>query len=148
MLIPLDLQQYQPQLSIKREAGITYLYDPVRKNWLVLQPEELVRQLMLCHLIAELGYKASHLQTERGLKVHQQQNRRTDILAFDREIRPFLLVECKAPQVKLDEKTFWQAVHYNQALHAPFIVVTNGLQTYCCRVAERRLCSEIPRSPF
>lgn len=151
MIIELDLQRYQEQLAIKKQAGKTLIFDPVRKSWLVLLPEELVRQLILQFLMQELGYKKSHFRTESGLTVNEQR-RRTDILAYDQAVRPYLLVECKAPQIKIDERSFWQSVHYNRKLQAPYLVVTNGIRTFCCKMdyvqEAGSFLADIPGAPF
>lgn len=151
MLVDLDLQGYQNQLQVKHEQDNTYIFDPIRKNWLVLLPEELVRQLVLQHLLLGLDYKKTHIKSESGLKVHQLQ-KRTDLLCYDHEVKPYLLIECKAPQVKITEAAFWQTVNYNQALRAPFIVVTNGVRTFCCRMdyqdQQHEFLNTFPKAPF
>lgn len=151
MVLEIDLQAYQDQLALKRQDGKTHIFDPARKRWLVLLPEELVRQLMLQFLVLELGYKLSHFRTESGLQINERQ-RRTDILAYDQSVQPYLLVECKAPQVKIDENTFWQSAHYNRELQAPYLVVTNGIRTYCCQMDYAQetgsFLDHIPDAPF
>ncbi|GAB5550749.1 MAG: type I restriction enzyme HsdR N-terminal domain-containing protein [Saprospiraceae bacterium] len=151
MLIEIDLQQYQNQLQIKHEQDNTYIFDPIRKNWLVLLPEELVRQLVLQHLLLTLDYKKTHIKTESGLKVNQLQ-KRSDLLCFDHDVKPYLLIECKAPQVKIQEAAFWQTVNYNQTLRAPYIVVTNGVRTFCCQMdykeGQHQFLPTFPKAPF
>ncbi|HKK74253.1 MAG TPA: type I restriction enzyme HsdR N-terminal domain-containing protein [Saprospiraceae bacterium] len=151
MVIDIALQDYQNQIKTKKQDGKTFIFDPVRKTWLVLLPEELVRQLMLQFLVDSMGYKWSHFRTESGLKVNEQR-RRTDIIAYDQSVQPYLLVECKAPHIKINENTFWQSVHYNRELQAPFLVVTNGIRTYCCEMdytqEEGNFLAAIPRAPF
>ena len=138
MSINIDFLKYQDQLRVKKEEGKRYLFDPIRKLWLVLQPEELVRQLVLQFLLQEKDYPRSHIKIEGGLKVNELQ-KRTDILVFDREVKPFLLVECKAPQVKIDEKTFWQIANYNSQYQAKYLLLTNGMLTYCCKMDYEQL---------
>lgn len=151
MTVELDLQQYQDRIRIKKEAGKTFVFDPIRKSWVVLFPEELVRQLMLQFLIHELEYKKSHFKIEGGLQVNERQ-RRTDILAYNYNIEPFLLVECKAPHIPINEDTFWQTVHYNRALQAPYIVVSNGIRTFCCEMDYEKesgtFLEALPQSPL
>lgn len=151
MIINLDLPAYQDRIRTKKEAGKTYIFDPIRKNWLVLLPEELVRQLILLFLVDAKGYKFSHFRTESGLKVNELQ-RRTDIIAYDHQVNPYLLIECKAPRININEDTFWQSVHYNRELQAPFLVVTNGIKTYCCEMnyknEEGKFLSTIPPAPY
>jgi hypothetical protein len=151
MNIEIDLQGYQDQVKLKKEQEQTFIFDPIRKSWLVLLPEELVRQLVLQFLIHELGYKKGYFKVEEGLYVNDRQ-RRTDILAYDKDLNPFLLVECKAPQIPLNEKTFWQTVHYNRAIQAPYIMITNGIRTFCCQmdyeVESGTFVDVVPNSPL
>lgn len=132
-MIELDLLSFQDQLQIKREEGKRFLFDPIRKKWLVLLPEELVRQLMLCYLIQTKQYNKNRIRVEMGLQVNTLQ-KRCDILIYDQEMSPFLLVECKAPTVPIDQTTFRQIANYNLPLKVPYLLVTNGLVTYCCRM--------------
>ncbi len=131
MRLDLDLLRYKDQLRIRREDGKRFIFDPVRKKWLVLQPEEMVRQLVLCYLLEERGYRKTRLSMERGLQVNTLQ-RRFDLLAYDAQVAPFLLIECKAPQVKIGPAVFEQAAWYNTQLQVPYLMVTNGMDTYCC----------------
>lgn len=132
-MIDIDFLQYQSLLRIRKEGEQRYLFDPIRKNWLVLQPEELVRQLVLQYLLTEKAYLSTHIKTETGIKVHEMA-KRCDIVVFDRSVQPYLLVECKSPKVKLGESAIWQAVNYNRVLGAQYLLVTNGLKTWCCKI--------------
>ena len=133
MNIPIDLMQYRDRLKVKKEAGKTWLFDRLRRKWVVLQPEELVRQLMVWYLIDEKGYNTSRIKLEKGLKVNKL-SKRCDILVYDAQVVPYMLVECKAPQVAITGETFRQNDIYNLPLQAPYLVVTNGLFTYCCSI--------------
>lgn len=101
----------------------------IRKRWLVLQPEEFVRQLLLHFLIADMKYNRNRITVERGVAVNGDP-KRTDILIFDEDMRPFMLVECKAPKVALSTDTFRQAAHYNGAIRVPFLAISNGRESY------------------
>jgi hypothetical protein len=133
MRIQLDLLRFQDQLQVKRDGDKRLIFDPVRKKWLVLQPEEMVRQLMVCYLLEVKGYRKNRLSAERGLTVNSLQGR-FDLLVYDQEVEPYLLVECKAPQLKLKQSTFEQAAWYNTTLRVPYLMVTNGRETYCCAI--------------
>lgn len=133
MLLDIDLSTFQNALKIKKEAGKTYIYAPIRKKFLVLQPEELVRQLMLCYLIQDRAYNKNFIRTEQGLKVNKL-FKRCDILIYDKNLNPYLLVECKSSKVKISQNTFEQIARYNLPLKVKYLVVTNGPQTYCCQM--------------
>lgn len=131
MRIELDLLRFKDELQVKREDDKRLIFDPVRKKWLVLQPEEMVRQLMVCYLLEVKGYRKNRLSAERGLKVNSLQGR-FDLLVYDEDVAPYLLVECKAPQLELRQSTFEQAAWYNTTLRVPYLMVTNGRDSYCC----------------
>ncbi|MCU0449494.1 MAG: type I restriction enzyme HsdR N-terminal domain-containing protein [Bernardetiaceae bacterium] len=109
----------------KQAGGKWYILDRCRQKWVMLTPEEWVRQHFIHHLLAA-GYPQPLLSLERGLRYHGLP-RRSDIVAYDRAMRPFLLVECKAPQVPLNEKVLAQALTYNHVLQARYVAITNGL---------------------
>jgi hypothetical protein len=113
------------QIQLKAEDGQEYIFDAVRKKWLVCTPEEWVRQHAVQYLIA-LGYSIHHLQIESGLKTGFN-SKRSDIIA-NVGGKPEILIECKAPEVKLSQDTFNQAFNYNNTIGAPIIWLTNGLQ--------------------
>ncbi len=134
MLLNIDFFKYKSFLKIKRENNATtFIYDPIRRKYLVLQPEELVRQLMLHYLNIEKKYPFKQMRTEKGLIINELQ-KRCDILIYDKEIQPYLLVECKSAQVPIDQTVFEQIARYNLVLQVPYLLVTNGLQTYCCKM--------------
>lgn len=128
----LPLMDYKEEIRIKKNSGKRFVYGLMRKKWLVLQPEEFIRQLLLVHLIKE-GYNKNRITVEKGLKVNTL-SKRCDILVYDQEMNPLLLVECKAPQVKIDQATFRQIAWYNMPLKVPFLLVTNGITSYCCEI--------------
>lgn len=130
-MIELNLLDLKEHLRFREEKGKRYLFDAVRRKWLVAGPEELVRQLLVHYLILEKGYSGGRIGIERGLKVNGLE-RRCDILIYDAGFAPFLLIECKAPGVKIDDAVFRQIAHYNMPLQVPYLAVSNGLTTYCC----------------
>jgi hypothetical protein len=99
----------------------------------VLLPEELVRQLVVQYLILEKGYSKNRIALEKALRVNTLE-KRCDILIYDLEMKPFLLVECKAPEVKISQEVFRQIAWYNMPLKVPYLMVTNGITTYCCEM--------------
>jgi hypothetical protein len=124
-----------PDHGVKTKHGPAGLqvFDPVRRRWVALTPEEWVRQHFINYLVHELGTPMSLLAVERSL-VMNRMARRADILIHDASGNPLALVECKAPKVRIDQGTFEQAARYNTVFQVPYLFVTNGLRHYCCRV--------------
>lgn len=119
------------QIKLRKNNDNTEVFDLLRKKWLVLTPEEEVRQKMILYLLNEKDYPAGRLASEYGLKVNELK-RRADIVAFDQFGHPVLIVECKAPKVKITQKVFDQIARYNLSLRVDYLVVSNGEQNYCC----------------
>lgn len=113
-------------LHYRTEAGKTYFFDRYRKKYIQLTPEEWVRQHFL-YLLEQRYYPRTLLKTEGGLVQHKKLGR-TDIVAYNRDATPFLLVECKRPEVVLSQEVINQAARYNLSLRAPHLAVTNGLK--------------------
>ena len=111
-------------LSIKTIDGKEHIFDILRKKHLVLTPEEWVRQHFVHLLLNQYKYPKSLFKIESGLK-YNQRNKRSDILVFDRSGNPFLLVECKAHNVKVTQSAFDQAAVYNQTIKAPYLCAHN-----------------------
>lgn len=130
-MTPLNLPSYD--YKTKEIDGKTYIYDAIRKKYLVLTPEEWVRQHFIDLLVKHYGYAKSLIRLEGGLAYNRLQ-KRSDIVVFDRDGNPFLLVECKAPEVKINQFVIEQASRYNLTLRCPFVVVTNGLNTFCFEI--------------
>jgi hypothetical protein len=129
----LGLMRYKELLQLRQSAEGAAIYDPIRKKWLVLQPEEMVRQLAVLYLLEEKRYNKNRIKIEKSLRVNTLY-KRCDVLVYDPDMRPFLLVECKAPQVKISEATFRQLAAYNFPLRVPYLLAVNGIAAYCCRM--------------
>jgi hypothetical protein len=114
-------------------SGERKIFDAIRKKYVARTPEEEVRQKFIYFLLHERGFPAGLMMVEHSLKVNGM-NRRCDIVACNRLGAPLLLVECKAPGVRIGDDTFAQAARYNIALRVPYLAITNGSSTYCCRV--------------
>lgn len=127
----LNLPPYPFQL--KEEGGKLYIFDEIRKKHLILTPEEWVRQHFIQYLIKERNYPKGLINIEGGLKVNELA-KRSDILLFNTNGDKYLLVECKANTVKLTQKAFDQLARYNTTHKARIIVLTNGLEHYCCEI--------------
>ncbi|NJB85566.1 hypothetical protein GGR26_001311 [Lewinella marina] len=131
--IDLRLERFSSQLSVKLGGNQRHVRCEIRRKWLVLQPEEFVRQLLLHFLIKEMRYNRNRITVERGLAVNGAA-RRTDILIFDQQMRPFLLIECKAPKIPLTTEVFRQAAHYNGPLRVPYLMISNGRESYVAAI--------------
>lgn len=121
--------------KIKESEGKTFIYDVVRRKWLVLTPEEWVRQHMVHYLKNHFGFPLALMNVERGTTYNKLQ-KRTDICIYSPTGRPLLLIECKAPQIPISSDTVQQAAVYNQSLQAAYLLVTNGIHHYCWRVGQ------------
>lgn len=118
-------------LSLKKEEGKVYIFDIIRKKYIVATPEEWVRQHFIHFLINHLKYPKALFRIEGSLAYNRLQ-KRSDILIRDREGKPWMLIECKSPVIKLTQKAFNQIAVYNMTIGATFLAVTNGMVHYCC----------------
>ena len=120
-------------LKIVERNKKKYIFDAIRKKYLQLTQEEWVRQSFIQYLCDYQNYPASLIAVEKALKVNNLL-KRTDIVVFDRSGNPKMIIECKAPGVKLNQEVFDQAARYNMSLHVDFLLITNGLEHYCCKM--------------
>ncbi len=120
-------------VEIRHEPEGDRVFDPVRRRWVALTPEEWVRQHVLNYLVHELECPPSLIAVERSLEVNGLV-KRADAVVYDRRGTPALLVECKAPSIKMDQRVFEQAARYNTVFKVPYLLVTNGLGHFCCRI--------------
>lgn len=127
----LNLPPYEFKTRV--EKGIKYIFDPFRSKYLVLSPEENVRQHFARYLIEELSYPATLMMSEHSLTLNKM-NKRCDLIVFDRSGNPLVLVECKAPEVKISQSVFDQVARYNQVFKVSYLMVSNGLKHYCCKI--------------
>jgi hypothetical protein len=129
--IPLNLTPYP--FKLKEIDKQLFIFDELRKKDLVLTPEEWVRQHFIQYLINQKKYPKTLIKLEGGLKLNQLQ-KRTDILVFDLNGKPNILIECKATSVKINQKVFDQIASYNIIHQVNYLVVTNGLNHYYCEM--------------
>lgn len=134
MLLTIDWAAFKDRLQIKKEGTSRFVFDPIRSKWLVLQPEELVRQLVIQYLLLEKGFPKNRMNVEKELLVNGLR-RRFDLIVYTTDLKPFLLVECKRPDVRIDQAVFRQIAWYNMPLQVDYLLVTNGPETYCCEMA-------------
>lgn len=127
----LNLPHYP--FRIKPETDQYKIFDPVRKKYLVLTPEEWVRQHVVQFLINQHDCPASLIEIEKGLVLNGL-TKRADVVLNDHFGKPLLLVECKAAKVKISQEVFDQIARYNFVLKVPYLMVSNGLQHYYCQI--------------
>tara|TARA_B110000305_G_C19397728_1_gene618371 strand:- start:1060 stop:1479 length:420 start_codon:yes stop_codon:yes gene_type:complete len=132
---------------MKTEQGSRQIFDPVREKMVKLDPEEWVRQNLIQFLNKDKNYPISLMAVEKGLTVNKL-SKRFDILCYNNDSKPLLLVECKAPSVKISQAAFDQISIYNLQFKVPFLLVSNGLEHYCCQLDYEKnsysFLSEIP----
>ena len=131
LLVPLQLPPYP--FKISDQNGQLILFDVIRKKNIIITPEEWVRQHFVQYLINQKHYPKALIKLEGGHKLHGMA-KRTDIVVFNSSGDKILLVECKAPSVPIDQKTFDQVARYNMVHKVNLLAVSNGLQHYYCRI--------------
>ena len=131
LLCPLNLPPYPFQITERNKQF--FLFDEIRKKTLLITPEEWVRQHFIQYLMLQKKYPKSLIQLEGGLKLNGQ-SKRSDILIFNSQGEKILLVECKAPSVKITQTVFDQIARYNIVHRVPLLAVTNGLEHFYCKI--------------
>ena len=109
------------------------IFDEIRKKFILLTPEEWVRQHVVQYLLQDKNYPKSYINIEKLIKVNEL-NKRYDIVVYLPNGELFLLIECKAPEVKISQQTFDQIARYNLVLNAKYLIVSNGLNHYFCKI--------------
>tara|TARA_B110001454_G_scaffold195733_1_gene198167 strand:+ start:1374 stop:1817 length:444 start_codon:yes stop_codon:yes gene_type:complete len=127
----LNLPTYN--FKLKSSENKTLIFDKLRKKYMVLTPEEWVRQHYVCFLIEEKKYPISLIALEKQLTINNRK-KRTDILVFNKKGNHEIIVECKAPSIKITQDTFDQIARYNLKLKANYLIVTNGLEHFYCQM--------------
>lgn len=130
-MIKLNLPTYN--FNLKSKENKVLIFDKLRKKYVVLTPEEWVRQHFLHFLMDEKKYPISLIAIEKQLTINNLK-KRTDILVFNSDGYPNIIVECKAPSVKITQATFDQIARYNLKLNATYLAVTNGLEHFYCKM--------------
>lgn len=127
----LNLPQYEAK--IQHNNGKREIFDDLRRCYIALTPEEWVRQHFVHMLIEQKGYSPALMANEVAITLNSM-NRRCDTVVYDKELKPRAIIEYKAPTIKIDSKVFAQIARYNLVLHVDYLIVSNGLQHYCCRM--------------
>ena len=119
--------------KITKKDDKPFILDVIRRQYVALTPEEWVRQNFVHFLIEYKGYPQSLMANEVQLKLNGM-SRRCDTVVYDRTLRPRVIVEYKAPSVSITQKVFEQICRYNMVLQVDYLIVSNGLAHYCCRI--------------
>lgn len=133
--------------KIRQDDGGEEIFDPIRKKYVALTPEEWVRQHFVQYLINEKSAPPALIAIEQTL-TYNTMKRRSDIVVYSGKAMPLILVECKSANIKLSQKVFDQVARYNMALKVPYLIITNGLTHFCCKIdfetLSYRFLREIP----
>jgi hypothetical protein len=120
---------------LKEDKGKKYIFDEIRRRFVLLTPEEWVRQHVIHFLVNLKSFPLSLISIEKGFS-HNRRKQRFDLLVYDRKGNPLMLVECKAPAVEINQHVFDQAGRYNNKYRASYLMITNGIKHYCCLIHE------------
>ena len=131
-MIRLNLPSFAIKLSGTVEKPA--VWDVLRRRYIALTPEEWVRQHFVHYLIEQLGYPSALLANEVSLQMSNGKKLRADTVLYDTELQPRMIIEYKAPDTPLTQKVLEQASAYNLLLHVDYLVISNGMQSYCCKM--------------
>ncbi len=129
----LIIQYPEPDFKYKETEGLRYIFDTFRRKYIQLTPEEWVRQNLLRALVKVYNYPAGLIAVEKELKINQLK-RRYDAVVYDRERNPWMLIECKAPHIVLNEVTLMQTLNYYRQLQCPYVLISNGPTNYLAAI--------------
>lgn len=124
----------------KLKLKTNQVWDRLRKKYVLLTPEEWVRQHFIAYLIDHLGYPEGRMASEYTVD-YNGMKKRCDVVGFNENLQPFLIVECKAVSIEISENTFYQIARYASTLKAKLLILTNGMNHYCAKidVTEKKL---------
>ena len=146
MMTPLNLPPME--VRTKTEGGRTKIWDTLRGRYVALTPEEWVRQHFVAYLIGEKGYTPALMANEVRIELNGM-SRRCDTVVYQRNLKPRVIVEYKRPDVKISQRVFAQICRYNLVMQVDYLIVSNGLEHYCCRMNYRQqtyeFLDEIPQ---
>ena len=134
-MIRLNLPEYE--INVRERDEKQLIFDFLRRKYVALTPEEWVRQHFTHFLVEHKGYPKGLLANELELHVGDKRLR-CDTVLYDQALQPRMIIEYKAPHIKIQQKTFDQIVVYNLLLHADYLVVSNGISHYCCQMDYER----------
>lgn len=135
----------EPDFRIRKEGEKEFIFDSLRKKWVVLTPEEWVRQNFLQYLIRAKNYPASLIAVEKEIRLGELK-KRFDVLVYDDQHQPWMMIECKSTDVELSEEVLQQVLRYNLSTPVRYLVITNGSHCYLCARENEQLhtLSEFP----
>jgi hypothetical protein len=119
----------EPVFRLKKENNAEFIFDTIRKQWLVLTDEEWVRQNFIQYLIQVLNYPAAFIAVEKEI-ILGELKKRFDILVYDKNHRPWMMIECKSTTIHLNNAVLRQVLRYNISVPVPYLIITNGKSTY------------------
>lgn len=132
--------------QIRRQNGMMMIFDMIRRKYVALTPEEWVRQHLIHYLVEKKQYPRTLIAVEKEINLYGLK-RRFDVVCYNRQAEPYLIVECKAPAVALSQTVFDQVFRYNLVMAAPYVAITNGVTHYCGRLDDGRTFSFLPDFP-
>ncbi len=121
-------------LRLRQSAGKSQVYDPIRHKWVALTPEEHVRQCLIVYLMQQLQYPSSLIAVEKEVLVVNRP-RRFDVVIYNRQHLPWMLIECKQPGVSLTQDAMMQLLSYQSVVNARYFMLTNGIEHFCADAA-------------
>lgn len=121
------------ELKITKRNNKDYIFDRLRRQYVRLTPEEYVRQHFIHFLIEYRNYPQALLANEVGIEIGNVK-KRCDTVLYDKHLNPLVVVEYKAPAIEITQKTFDQILRYNMTLQVPWMIVSNGMQHFCCKI--------------
>jgi hypothetical protein len=125
----IEISYPEPVFRMKKEDGVEYIFDSIRRQWIVLNEEEWVRQNFIQYLIQTLRYPAAFIAIEKEIMLGELK-KRFDALVYDGNHKPWMLIECKGKHVKLEDPALLQVLRYNISVPVSFLIITNGSYTY------------------
>ena len=128
-MLELNLPSYE--VKVKKSEKSAQIWDRLRNKYIALTPEEWVRQHFINYLLTEKKYPQSLIVNEKQITLNNRL-RRCDTIIYDRTLLPLVIIEYKSPEVRITQDVFDQIVRYNMALKVKYLIVSNGLQHYCC----------------
>lgn len=144
-MLALNLPPFQPKIELRE--GKRFIFDVLRRQYVALTPEEWVRQHFVHLLIDHKGYPGALMANEVLLRLNTTK-KRCDTVVYDRSLAPRMILEYKAPHVNITQDVFNQVGRYNLVLRVDYLVVSNGLKHYCCKMDyERQTCDFLPDIP-
>ena len=133
-----------PNFKVRSQEHNRVIFDPLRKKWLLLTPEEWVRQNFVQYLIEIMNYPSTLIALEKKIRLGEL-TKRFDILVYDKQHKPWMIVECKGDEIKLNEEVLQQALRYNISVPVQYIIITNGNTTFGWQRTDRlEELSELP----